>query len=112
MNDRKEKVAHAIQEAAGRFLNEESNRQSLITASSVSLSPDFSKVTVFVTVYPREKEKAVFDFLMRKRADFRSFLKKELPIARLPFVEFAIDESEKKRQDLDEVFIKIRDEER
>ena len=112
MANRKEKVEHSILEVAGRFLNEHSNRQSLITASRVLLSSDMSKATVFFTVYPRNKEKAVFDFLMRKRTDFRSFLKEEMYLKRLPFVDFQIDNAEKKRQDFDELVLKLKNEEK
>jgi len=97
---RQEKVQEELRKLAGDFIAHESNRQSLITPTRVSISPDLKRATVFFTVLPENKEEEVLHFLRRKRTDFKSYLKK-LHFKVLPFIDFEIDHGEKNRQALD-----------
>ena len=56
---RDEKMMGQIKELAARFFSLESNRTSLITVTSVSLSDNGKEATVFFTVFPEDKEDAV-----------------------------------------------------
>jgi len=102
-NNRKEKVANQIKELAAMFLGRENNRTSLITVTSATCSPDLKKATVFITVLPTEKEKIALEFIKRKRGDLREFLKKNMPIKIIPFLDVDIDLGEKNRQKIDEL---------
>ena len=101
--NRTEKIANRIKELAAEFLVRESNRASLITITSASCSPDLKRATVFITTLPAEKEKSALEFARRKRRDLREFLKKNMEIKKIPFLEIAIDLGEKRRQRMDEL---------
>ena len=98
-----EKGTQVLRDAAAEFVSRESNRKSLITVTSLSLSNDFSKATVLISVYPEKAEKEALDFLKRKRGELRTYLGKKIKTKRIPFVDFEIDTGEKERRRLDEI---------
>jgi ribosome-binding factor A len=103
MEHRSEKISQHLKEIIGSFIEENSNRKSMITITNTHLSPDFKKVVLFVTVFPEQSENAALDFLKRQRSEAREYLKKHSRIARLPFIDFEIDKGEKARQRIDEI---------
>lgn len=103
MEHRSEKIANNIKELMSAFIEENSNRQSMITLTNVFLTSDFKRVTLFVTVFPEHSENAGIDFLKRQRSAARDYLKKHSRLARLPFIDFEIDKGEKARQRIDEL---------
>lgn len=103
MIQRNEKVANQIKELAAQFLGRENNRTSLITVTSADASPDLKKATVFITVLPSTKEKLALEFVKRKRGEIRDFLKKNMTIKTIPFIDIEIDKGEKNRQKIDEL---------
>ena len=103
MTQRNEKVANIIKKLAARFLGQENNRTSLITVTSATVSPDLKRATIFITVLPNTKETGALDFVKRKRKELREFLKKNMPIKIIPFLDVVIDLGEKNRQKIDEL---------
>jgi len=103
MTNRNEKVANIIKELAAQFLGRENNRTSLVTVTSANVSPDLKRATIFITVLPTDKENLALEFTKRKRPELREFLKKNLEIKTIPFIDFAIDLGEKNRQRIDEL---------
>lgn len=101
--ERNEKVANNIKELAAQFLGRENNRTSLITVISATCSPDLKRATIFITVLPTSKETLALEFVKRKRREMREFLKKNMPIKIIPFLDVAIDLGEKNRQKIDEL---------
>ena len=101
MTLRQEKIKELLKELAARFLQEESNRTSLITVIDANVSKDLKKATIFVTVYPEDKEVSALDFLKRKRSDFKQFVKSKIKMKSIPFFDFKIDSGEKNRQKID-----------
>jgi ribosome-binding factor A len=102
-SQRQEKVANIIKELSAQFLERENNRTSLVTVTYANCSPDLKKATVYITVLPDDKEHDALDFAKRKRGELRDFLKKNLSIKTIPFVDIAIDQGEKNRQKIDEL---------
>jgi len=100
---RQEKVANFIKELGAKFLERENNRTSLITVTSCTVSPDLKRTTIFITVFPNKKEASALGFVKRKRKDLRTYLKKNMKIKTIPFVEIEIDKGEKNRQRIDEL---------
>jgi len=100
---RDEKTISQLMELAARFFSLESNRTSLVTVTSASLSDNGKEATIFFTVYPEDKEASVVDFAKRKRTDFKHFVKDESRLGRIPFFDFEIDIGEKNRQRIDEL---------
>lgn len=103
----KEKLTEQIMHLGAEFIKNESNKDSLITVTDTTLSDDFKKATIFVTVLPDYKEQAVSDFLKRNRSDFKEFFKSKSKIGRVPQFDFQIDRGEKARQKVEEISQKI-----
>ena len=100
---RNEKVANQIKEFTAEFLSRVNNKTSLITVTSATCSPDLKRATIFITVFPTEKEKSALEFAKRKRGELREFLKKIMTTKIIPFIDIAIDLGEKHRQKIDEL---------
>lgn len=98
MTERQEKVKELIKQLAANFIETESNKTSLITVTNAEVSPDLRQATIFVTVFPEDKEDFALDFLKRNRAGMRHFIKKRMATAVIPFFEIEIDRGEKNRQ--------------
>ncbi|MFA5791505.1 MAG: ribosome-binding factor A [Candidatus Paceibacterota bacterium] len=102
-NKRNEKVAKEIKELAAQFLGRENNRTSLITVTYATCSPDLKKATIFITVLPSSKEENALNFVKRNLGELREFLKKNMPVKIIPFLDVKIDLGEKNRQKIDEL---------
>ncbi len=105
MHDRTLQMKEVLREAISEFIIQDSNRASLITVSNISLSRDFKRATIYVTVLPRDKEQEVLDFLQRRRDELRSYIMKSVNTRRIPFLEFSIDFGEVNRQRIEELLI-------
>ncbi|MCX6755501.1 MAG: ribosome-binding factor A [Candidatus Nomurabacteria bacterium] len=103
MSQRTEKVEKLIKELTANFLNKESTSASLISVTSISVSPDLKKATIFISVLPDSQEKTALLFAKRKRPEMREFLKKNMETKHIPFLEVEIDKGEKNRQKIDEL---------
>ena len=103
MPERNEKVANHLKELAAKFLGRENNKTSLITVTSATCSPDLKRATMFITVFPADKEKTALEFAKRKRPELREFLKKTMTTKNIPFIDIEIDIGEKHRQRIDEL---------
>ena len=103
MTKRNEKVANLIKELSAQFLGRENNKTSLITITSCTVSPDLKSATIFMTVLPDSKENSALSFAKRKRRDLREFLKENIQIKTIPFIDIQIDKGEKNRQKIDEL---------
>jgi ribosome-binding factor A len=103
MSQRNEKVANQIRELAALFLARVDNKTSLLTVTSSTVSPDLKQATIFITVFPDAKENTALHFVKRKRRELREFLKKNMPIKTIPFIDFEIDLGEKNRQKIDQL---------
>ncbi|MFA6297079.1 MAG: ribosome-binding factor A [Candidatus Paceibacterota bacterium] len=92
---RNEKIKEEVHHLASEFLSRESNRDALITVTNTFLSDDNKYATILFTTLPENKEKAVLDFLKRKRGEFKEYVKNHSKIGRIPFFDFEIDEGQK-----------------
>ena len=102
-NLRQEKVSEQIRHIASNYLARESNRTSLITVTSVDISPDFAHSTIFVSIYPENKEEEGLKFLKRERSNFRTYAKRQLALRTIPLFDFEIDMGEKNRQHIEKL---------
>jgi ribosome-binding factor A len=100
---RDERLRQALLQEASKFVSLESNRRSLVTPTRIEMSKDAKYVTIFVSVFPESMETAAIDFLKRKRSEFKHHIKKNTRVARIPFVDFELDEGEKARQRIEEI---------
>jgi len=108
MSLRQEKVKSLIRELSAKFIQEQTNKKSLITVTDSDISSDLKKSTIFISVFPTEDENEALDFLKRKRSEFRDFIKLKMDFMRtVPFFDFKIDNGERNRQKIDEISNKI-----
>ncbi|MEX0930964.1 MAG: ribosome-binding factor A, partial [Candidatus Paceibacterota bacterium] len=98
MSDRHQRVESLVRELAAKFILEEANSDPMITVTHVSTSPDYKRVTVFVTTIPSEKEADALIFLKRYAGALRIFIKKRTNLKNIPHIEFEIDHGERHRQ--------------
>lgn len=103
MSLRTERVQEMLKAYAAEFIERESDRTTMITVTDLKLSKDFKNATIFFTVYPEDKEEYALLFAKRQLKDFRNYIKKKASMKRIPFFDFAIDEGEKNRQNIDEL---------
>ena len=103
MIQRNEKIAVLIKQLSAQFLSRETNKTSLITVIDANVSPDMKRGTIFITVLPDNKEKEALEFAKRKRAELREYLKKNMQVKTIPFLDVMIDKGEKNRQKIDEL---------
>lgn len=112
MPDRSDRARSILTSLVAQFIGEEANPTPLITVIRVEASSDFHRATIFVTVYPSNREEEAIHFLTRRGTDLREFLKKNGKFMRIPFFDFKIDFGEKNRQHIDEVAQRIKKEEK
>ncbi len=98
-----EKVTELVKELTATFLNRESTDASLISVTSVNVSPDLKKATIFITAFPDTGEKTALLFAKRKRSEMREYLKEHMQTKNVPFIDVKIDLGEKNRQKIDEL---------
>jgi len=103
MTQRNEKIANQIKKMAAQFFGRENNKTALLTVTACTVSQDLKKATIFITVFPVAKEEVVLNFIKRNLGDLREFLKKNIPIKTIPFLDAVIDQGEKNRQKIDEL---------
>jgi ribosome-binding factor A len=100
---RQQKITDQIMQLAAKFFLENSNKSSLLTVTSASLSDDEKRATIFFTVYPTDKEEEALEFTKRRRSDFKAYVKENSRLGRIPFFDFSIDIGEKNRQLIDDL---------
>jgi ribosome-binding factor A len=105
MTTRQEKMIKELRKLGSEFLSEISNRSSLITITRVDVSPDFKKATLFLSIFPQDKEHEAMAFIERRARDLRDHLKKHLRTKNIPVVTFEIDTGEKNRQRIDQLLL-------
>ena len=105
MSIRQEKVNNEIKAVVANFLEAESNNLSLITVTSVDVSPDLKNAKILISVLPESKEKAALDFCKRKRTEIKHELKKKMNLRVIPFVDIEIDKGEKNRQKIHDLLL-------
>ncbi len=103
MEFRKERMASLIKDIASSFLKLKGGSGVLISATRVGISRDFKNVTVFVSVFPEDKESDVINALKNKNWELKNYTKKQLKMKFLPQFKFEIDKEEKARQRMEKI---------
>lgn len=103
MGERSEKIGSLIVALAARFLEQEANPNPLITVTRASVSPDQKRVTIYLSVFPTEKEANAVEFASRKAVEFRKYVADKARLRVTPFITFELDRGERNRQRLDEL---------
>lgn len=108
--DRHDRAASLLKEVVAKFIQMEANTNPMITVTHVTVSPDYRRVTVYVTTIPDGREADALVFLKRSASEMRGFVKKKTNLKIIPHLEFAYDYGEKHRQHIDEIANTIEEE--
>jgi ribosome-binding factor A len=103
MSRRTEKVQDAIRDIASNFFQREAHSGALLTITKASISSDLKFSTIYLTVFPTEKERLILEESRDRLHALREQMKKELPMKTLPYFSLEIDEGERNRQRIDEL---------
>ncbi len=90
------RVNEALKEIIGTALTKEVKdpRIGFVTVTGVETAPDLAHAKVFVSVYGKRAEKeATLEGLSAARAYLQRLISEELPLKRIPVLEFVYDES-------------------
>jgi ribosome-binding factor A len=109
-SERQRKINQELTHLLALFINENSNRQSLITITRCLTSPDLSQATAYISVIPEDQEATAEGFLNRRARDAYDFIKSRTQLRRIPRVSFVIDMGEKNRQRIDQILREVEEE--
>jgi ribosome-binding factor A len=104
MTHRQEKVEGTLQAIIASFLNKEAGTKSVVTVTHCNVTSDLKKVTAYISVFPTAYETEALNFAKRQRSEIRELFKDKLTMKSIPHLEFEIDEGEKNRQKVEEIF--------
>lgn len=95
---RKEKLAELYKRVATEFLQKNiSAPDSVLSITNVDLSEKISRLKIYFSVWPDQKERDVIKSLKDLKKALRAELGEKISTKFVPEIEFVLDESEKKR---------------
>jgi ribosome-binding factor A len=96
-SNRQKKIASLIlkemsmifQKTGHEFLN------TIITVTIVRVSPDMGTAKLYISIFPKDKEKSVYDLILEKIKSLRFELGKQIKnqVRKIPELQFFIDDS-------------------
>lgn len=109
MSRRIERVNQLIKEELGRILAEELDlpRDILLTVMNVETVRDFSLAKIWLSIFPTGKREEIFKIINKEKANIRKILSHKIILKTMPQIKFLIDESEDKREAINDLFKKI-----
>ena len=100
---KREKIGGMIHRLAAKFGRDEASGASLMTITSVEVSPTGKEIKIYFTTLPENQEDTALKFLTRKTPEFKKYVRNESRIGLVPHIDFKIDYGERNRQRLDEL---------
>lgn len=100
MSHRVEKINQLLKEVIGNILfrNLDVSRENLITISKVETSSDLKNSTIYLTVFPENKEEEVFIQIKKQIYEIQNTLNRTLRTKPVPKIRFEIDKIAKAEQ--------------
>jgi len=99
-NNHTQKLEEAITREAAMFFEREGNRNSLITITRTELSKRGNGATLFISVFPTDKEKAALDFIKRHLGELRTYLRERIKSRMIPTFRVVADHGEQHRGEI------------
>lgn len=97
IRDHNEKLENAITREAAMFFEREGNRQALITVTHTVLTKRGNGATLFISVFPENKERAALDFVQRNLGELRKVLREKIRSRAIPSLKIIADHGEQQR---------------
>lgn len=100
MSQRMDQVNELIRTTLSEVISQEFEvpEGAFITITHAKTSADLKKTTVFVTIYPTEKQEEGFDWLKKNIAEIQEELNDRIYLKYSPRIFFRIDENETRAQ--------------
>lgn len=95
-----QKMEEAITREAAMFFKREGNNNSLITVTRTLLTKRGNGATLFISVFPEDKEKAALDFVNRNLGELRRELREKLRSRAIPTLRIIPDHGEQHRGEI------------
>lgn len=95
-----EKLEQAITREAAVFFERESNKSALITVTQTILTKRGNGATLFISVFPADKEKTALDFINRNLGELRSYLRSRIKSRAIPSFKVIADHGEQARDEI------------
>jgi ribosome-binding factor A len=114
MSSRIEKVNQLVRKELSEIINRELTLKAgvFVSISSVKCSGDFKSSQVKVSVYPDKEEEYVLKTLNKEVYKLQGILNRKLKMKPLPKIFFVTDHSQERVEELEEIFKKIREEDK
>lgn len=103
IRDHNEKMEAAISREAAMFFEREGNKTALITVTHTVLSKRGNGATLFISVFPEDKEKAALDFVNRNLGELRKVLREKIRSRAIPSFKVVADHGEQTRDRLNQL---------
>ena len=103
IRDHNEKLEAAISREAAMFFEREGNKTALITVTHTVLSKRGNGATLFISVFPEDKEKAALDFVNRNLGELRKVLREKIRSRAIPSFKVVADHGEQTRDRLNQL---------
>ena len=104
MATRDEKLEELISMQTAEFLNRNADRTSMITVTRTIFNRKSNRATIFITVLPDSAEDKALAYVERRRRDIQEFISKNIRLRTIPHLEISIDQGEKNREKIEEIF--------
>ena len=95
-----EKLEQAIVREAAMFFEREGNKTALITVTNVVLTKRGNGATLFISVFPSDKEKPALDFVNRNLGELRKVLREKIRSRAIPSFKVVADHGEQTRDEI------------
>jgi ribosome-binding factor A len=103
---KQERVNALLRNLVSSFIRTEIGKGAIVTVMRLETSKDLRFAKIFVSVFPEEKEKEVFELLKKKSFQLHRCLKSQLKMKFLPIVFFEIDKGAKIERKIEEILKK------
>lgn len=105
MKNHNEKLESAITKEASAFFEREGNRTALITVTRTILTKRGNGATLFISVFPENKEKSALDFINRNLGELRIVLKEKIRSRAIPTLRVIADHGEQNREEINKLLM-------
>lgn len=85
------------------FFEREGNKTALITVTRTLLSKRGNGATLFISVFPENKEKAALDFINRNLGELRKVLREKIRSRAIPSFRVVADHGEQTRDHINQL---------
>ncbi len=81
---RKEKIISLLEKIASSFIKSKIEAGVIVSVTMIELSKDLKRAKIFISVFPKNKEKEIFDLFQGKEKELRNYAKPRLKMKFLP----------------------------